>query len=577
MFLFRRFNEVLDKTQKIKIGIIVVLMVIGAFFETIGVSLIVPVMTNILNPEFFSTNKFAIYVCNLLDLHSAKTFLIATLIMMIIIYIVKDAFLYFEYYVQQRFLCNNRVLLQKQIMATILKRPYEYFLNISTGEVIRTIIGDVDGTFFMLSNVMMIYTEAIITVVIFIAILIINPTMALIVVVSLGIEMLLIAKVIKPIMAKYGDEAREINAKTNSWIIQAVSGIKEVKVSNIDKFFVENYQKYAYKGAQINRNCNVLANAPRLIIESVTISVLLAFISILLFYGKDVEQLMPQLSAFAVAAVRLLPSANRISAAYNSLAYNEPNLIALNETMRSIKEIEDNDEQTKNNGINITLTKECELKNVTYMYPNSDKVVLDNADMVIPVGKSVGIVGTTGSGKTTSVDILLGLLNIYEGSILSDGVDIREDYTGWLSKVGYIPQMMFMLDDTIAANVAFGVDEKDIDIDQVNRALDEAKILDFINTLPEGINTKIGERGVRLSGGQRQRIGIARALYNDPELIVFDEATSALDNETEAAIMDSVNSLHGKKTMVIIAHRLTTIEGCDIVYRVEDGKIVRER
>ena len=272
----------------------------------------------------------------------------------------------------------------------------------------------------------------------------------------------------------------------------------------------------------------------------------------------------------------MLPSANRISAAFNALPYNEPNLKALNETVSSIRN--DKSRDTANNSdIELTLCKQCELKNVTYSYPNTDNPVLVDANMVIPVGKSVGIVGTTGSGKTTSVDILLGLLDIDKGEVLSDGVNIKEGVSSWISKIGYIPQMMFMLDDSIAANVAFGVDKDDIDIDKVNAALEDARIMEFIDTLPDGINTRIGERGVRLSGGQRQRIGIARALYNDPELLVFDEATSALDNDTESAIMDSVNLLHGKKTMVIIAHRLTTIEGCDMVYRVENQKIARER
>ncbi len=576
MFLFRKFNEVLDRTQKIKIAIIVVLMIIGAFLETLGVSLIVPVMTNMLNPDFFKTNKYAVLICKILDLHTSKTFLIAMLVALIIIYIVKDLFLYFEYYVQQRFLCNNKVLLQKQIMTAILKRPYEYFLNITTGEVQRTILSDVDGTFAMLNNVMMIYTEAIVTLVMFIAILIINPIMALVVVVSLCLEMLLIAKVIKPIMAKYGERQRTINAKSNTWIIQSVNGIKDVKVSDKGSFFVENYQKYAVEGAKINRSCNVLNNAPRLIIESVTISVMLAFISILLFFGKDIEQLMPQLSAFAIAAVRMLPSANRISAAFNALPFNEPNLTALNETVRSIRN-DKNDDAVDDSDKELTLNKQCELKNVTYSYPNTKSPVLVDANMIIPAGKSVGIVGTTGSGKTTSVDILLGLLNVDKGEVLCDGVNIKDGMSSWISKIGYIPQMMFMLDDTIAANVAFGIDKDDIDIDRVKAALEDAKIMDFIDTLPDGINTRIGERGVRLSGGQRQRIGIARALYNNPELLVFDEATSALDNDTESAIMDSVNSLHGKKTMVIIAHRLTTIEGCDMVYRVDNHKISRER
>ncbi|MBP5305373.1 MAG: ATP-binding cassette domain-containing protein, partial [Lachnospiraceae bacterium] len=225
----------------------------------------------------------------------------------------------------------------------------------------------------------------------------------------------------------------------------------------------------------------------------------------------------------------------------------------------------------------LTLDKEVKLTDITYRYPNSNKHVLTDAEMLIPAGKSVGIVGTSGAGKTTAVDIMLGLLRPEKGQVLTDGVDVMKSYDEWLSHIGYIPQSIFMLDGTIKENVAFAVKEDENTDAKVWHALEEAQLADFVRELPDGINTQIGERGVRLSGGQRQRIGIARALFEDPEILVFDEATSALDNETEAAIMESINSLHGRKTLIIIAHRLQTIENCDIVYRVAGGKIKQER
>ena len=225
----------------------------------------------------------------------------------------------------------------------------------------------------------------------------------------------------------------------------------------------------------------------------------------------------------------------------------------------------------------LEVTREIRLENITYKYPNTNVLIFDHADMNIPIGSSVGIVGTTGAGKSTIVDILLGLLQIEEGSILADGQDVREHYASWLKNVGYIPQTVFMIDDSIRKNVAFGYPEEEIDDEKVWRALEEAQLDTFVRGLPEGLDTSIGERGIRISGGQRQRISIARALFEDPEVLVLDEATSALDNETEAAIMDSINRLHGKKTLIIIAHRLQTIEKCDMVYRVEEGKISRVR
>ncbi|MCI8892470.1 MAG: ABC transporter ATP-binding protein, partial [Eubacterium sp.] len=233
-------------------------------------------------------------------------------------------------------------------------------------------------------------------------------------------------------------------------------------------------------------------------------------------------------------------------------------------------------EEAAKSGRQLTYEKQFELSHISFSYPNAEKKVLDDAGMVIPAGSSVGIVGVSGSGKTTAVDILLGLLKPQSGSVLTDGMDIRSDYDGWLSHLSYIPQTIYMLDDTIRANIAFGQPKEQIDDEKIRMAVQEAQLKEFVDNLPQGLETRVGERGVRLSGGQRQRIGIARALYTDPELVIFDEATSALDHETEAAIMESVNRLHGRKTLVIIAHRLTTIEECDYIFRVEDGKIIRQ-
>ena len=225
----------------------------------------------------------------------------------------------------------------------------------------------------------------------------------------------------------------------------------------------------------------------------------------------------------------------------------------------------------------ITLEKEIELNDITFAYPNTDKKIFDKADMKIPVGKSVGVVGPSGSGKTTIVDVLLGLLKPQAGTITSDGTNIMDNYEAWLAHVGYIPQTIYMLDDSIRNNIAFGVKEADIDDARVWEVLEQAQMKDFVENLPDRLDAQIGERGVRISGGQRQRLGIARALYHDPELLIFDEATSALDNDTETAIMEAIDTLHGQKTMVIIAHRLRTIENCDIIYEVKGGKITKTR
>jgi ABC-type multidrug transport system fused ATPase/permease subunit len=317
---------------------------------------------------------------------------------------------------------------------------------------------------------------------------------------------------------------------------------------------------------------------PKLLIEPVCITVMVGYMIFLVLSGESTENMIDVFGTLAAAALVLLPCVNRINNQINSIAYFEPFFMGVSDNLQD--EINGDridisfatDEEEK-----LPVKDIIEMKDITYAYPNSERLIFDHAELSIPVGASVGIVGTSGAGKSTVVDILLGLLEVKTGAIYADGVDVKQHYRKWLKNIGYIPQMIFMLDDTIRNNVAFGVPDDKIDEKRLWEALKEAQLDEFVKTLPEGLETNIGERGIRLSGGQRQRIGIARALYNNPEVLILDEATSALDNDTEKAIMDSINRLHGKKTLIIIAHRLQTIEKCDMVYRVEDGKAKRER
>lgn len=576
--IIKKFQELFNQQQKFKILVIISLMIIGAFLETLGVSLVVPLITTILDDSFFRTNAIAREISILVGIESAKAFVILMLIALVLIFIIKDLFLYFEYYVQQRFICNNRVYIQKKLMEAFLDRPYEYFLHETTANIQRVIVDDVGRSFLLLNNMMTLCTELSICAVVLVAIVAVDITMAGFICIVLLIEILLIAKKVKPTMTKLGNGAREANGQTNKWIIQAVQGIKEVKVTGKQEFFVKNYTEFATRNARIEQKSQLLMNAPRLIIEAVTVSAMLGLMAVMLLLGKDVANLLPQLSAFAVAAVRLLPSVNRISASMNNLSLWEPNLDALLLNLKAVQKWEQKeDKHIEERREKLSLTENCMLSNITFTYSKMGQKILENTDMLIPVGKSVGIVGTSGAGKTTAVDILLGLLRPQEGEVLCDGRNIMDNYSWWLENLSYIPQTIYMLDDTIAANVAFGSSADNFSEAEVKRALKEAQLEEFVQSLPEGIYTKIGERGMRLSGGQRQRIGIARALYTNPALLIFDEATSALDNNTEAAIMEAINALKGKKTMIIIAHRLTTIEDCDMVYRVENKKIQRVR
>jgi len=395
----------------------------------------------------------------------------------------------------------------------------------------------------------------------------------------LGLLLLVIKKVLKPILYKAGKDNQDYYSGLFKWISQTVQGIKEVKIGGREKYFVDEYVKCGHGYVNAVQKYSLYNNVPKLLIEAVCIACLLGYVIFMIaVMGVSPKDMGASLAALAAVAIRLLPCVNRINNQINNITYFEPFLMGVSDTLQDDIDQKNTDMSfAEGEAEKLSVHREISLENITYAYPGTDKLIFNDAGMKIKVGEAVGIVGTSGAGKTTIVDILLGLLEVKGGRICADGVDVRENYRGWLKNVGYIPQMIFMLDDTIRNNVAFGVPSDKISEERVWEVLHEAQLDEFVRSLPNGLDTGIGERGIRLSGGQRQRIGIARALYEDPEVLILDEATSALDGDTEAAIMDSINHLHGKKTLVIIAHRLQTIEKCDRIYRVENGKAIQER
>lgn len=572
--VIKKFLTILSTKQKIYILFLVFLMILGAIFETLGISMIVPLMTSILDKDFYINNQYAHLFCEPLGINTGTQFMIVVLIGVALIFAVKDSFLFLQNVMQARFICKNKIATQKMVLESIISKPYVYFLDKNSGELVRRIGEDVASSYVLLSTLLSFMTELLIAIVIVITIVAISPQMALVVLAILLFEVLIIYKIIKPILGKAGMEFQKNTAQVNKWMLQSISGIKELKVSRKEDFFVGRFEHYSKKRINSEKKSLILNSLPKLLIEAVTIDSIIVYMILMLLGGKEMETLIPQFSAFAVAAVRLLPAANRISSSMSDVAYREPTLDNL---IESLSEIKNSFRQEKKLAEirDLTFKEEIRLNNVSFKYPNTDKFVLENAEMIVPFGKSVGIIGKSGAGKTTAVDILMGLLHTTNGDVNVDENSIWSNYNKWLSLIGYIPQTIYLLDDSIRANVAFGVPQEEIDDESVIKALKDAELYDYILSLPDGIETTIGERGIRLSGGQRQRLGIARALYNNPSILVLDEATSALDNETEAAIMKAIYSLHGKKTLIIIAHRLTTIRNCDIVYRVEDGKIVQ--
>lgn len=575
MDIIKKMRYILDRRQKRQIGFLGILIFIGGLLETVSVSGVLPVVWVIIDPEKAQENRYIQFAMNFLGVDSIEGFIVPLLTALIVLYVFKNAFLLFLANEQNRFIAYNRNKLISQVLREFLNRPYEFYLDADIPTVFRLTDSDIPNVFNILMAMISLVSEAVVFVLLCIVMLVTDWKLLLFLVVIFGLLSLVILKVLKPRLSSLGEKNLAIQSRIAKWRIQAIYGIKDVKVLHRESFFADNYESSGRIGAGYSKNYAVMNNMPRLLIETVFLSSILGYIILYILLGNNAASLIPMLTAFAVAAIRMMPSVNRINTYMTDISYFRPCLDYVYENM-NINEISRRNNQTlkpADPSKTMQLYDRIELKEIVYAYPNTDKLIFDRASMVIPCGKSVGIMGPSGAGKSTIVDILLGLLKVREGSIQCDGVNIFDNYPAWLSQIGYIPQSIYLVDEPIRNNIAFGIADDAIDDQRIWEVLEEAQLKDFIKGLPEGIDTAIGDRGVRLSGGQRQRLGIARALYHNPEILVFDEATSALDNETESAVMEAINSFHGRKTMVIIAHRLNTIEKCDMIYKVDDGKI----
>jgi ABC-type multidrug transport system fused ATPase/permease subunit len=583
MKILRKLNVLLDKKQKIQMAGLVVMMLIGGVLESFGITMIVPIMKVVMDPEKTKSNGFLAAIYNGFHMQSNTQFACFMMLMMILVFVIKNIFLFWMNKAELRFVYTNQFATSRRMMINFMQRPYEYYLNADTSVIQRNITSDVNNMYGLIMSLLQLTSECIVFVCLVAVLLYEDAKMTAMISGLLILTLFIIKKLIKPVMKRAGKDNQDFYSGLYKWIDQSVLGIKEIKISDTEDYFINEYAKCGAGYVNAVQKYNLYNATPRLLIETVCVGGLIGYMIFIMLNGASVTQLIPQLTVFALAAMRLLPSANRINNFQTSISYFEPFFMGVSDNLQ--QDIHDDriayDPTSYRNSAKqvekLPVLKEIKLEDIVYKYPNTDVLIFDHADMLIPVGSSVGIVGTSGAGKTTIVDIMLGLLKIDEGHILADGVEVRDNYRGWLKNIGYIPQSIFMVDSTIRKNVAFGIADEDIDDAKVWRALAEAQLDEYVRGLPDGLDTKIGERGIRLSGGQRQRIGIARALFEDPEVLVLDEATSALDNGTEAAIMESINRLHGRKTLIIIAHRLETIRKCDMVYRVEDGKITRER
>lgn len=455
-----------------------------------------------------------------------------------------------------------------------MDKGYSYFLSKNTSELLRGVATDTTGVYSLLNHLMKFLVEAMTFVLICGFIFVTDWTMAVCIVALALFCLVFVFLFFRKKMGNQGVQSRTYGAIVNQLAIQIFQGIKEVIVMRKQKFFVKRFEENSQKQQQAFVGQLVGAESPMYIIEGFCISGLLGMIAIrMVTGGNDMNEMIPTLSAFAVGAFRILPALGKISNNFNNIIFYRPSLNNLYEQIRQVTSYKNGmvlcEQDTGIRGFE----KEFCLQHVTWSYAEEQKPVLQDVDLVIHKGDSIALIGQSGAGKTTLADIMLGLLRPQYGSVTLDGNDIFSIGREWNHLMGYVPQSVYITDDTIRNNIAFGVATKEIDDEKIWRALEQAQLAEFVRSLPQGLNTMVGERGVRFSGGQRQRIAIARALYEEPQILILDEATAALDNETESAVMEAIEQLQGRITLIIVAHRLSTIRKCDKVYEVRDGGI----
>ena len=573
--MYKKIKYILDSEQKIKLAVMLIVILAGALFELLGVSAIMPLLSVAVSPETMNDKWYIVLVTEIFGIYDTKQIIVFLALVLVLVYIVKNAYITMMYDLQYRFIFNNQRRLAVKMMNAYMHQNYLFHVSRNVAELQRNVTEDVNGFYTVVLNAMQFLAEASVCVVLAVFLIRIDVMTTLVVAALVFVFAILVGVVFKKTLVKKGQENRSVSIRLTKWVLQSFSGIKEIKVMNKEDFFLKNYEKTYRRFTVLQRQQSMLTFVPRPIMETVCISGLLLTMAVKVYtFDTNLTEFIPALSAFAIAAFRMLPSFNRISGYMSAMMFNRPAIDVLYDDLTEIERLHKKTGNENKKAEPIVIQNGISAKKITFRYPNADKSVLETLDIEIKNNTSVALIGASGAGKSTLADVILGVLEPQSGGIFVDGKDIREDMEAWHASIGYIPQAIYLMDDTIRSNIAFGVEKDEINETMLWKALREAQLEAFVKSLPDGLDTVIGDRGVKLSGGQRQRIGIARALYGDPQVLILDEATSALDNDTEKEVMNAIDSLHGTRTLIVIAHRLTTIRKCDKIYEVGNGTVM---
>lgn len=572
--LIGKISYIFDKKEKFKLFFLFLFIFLSAFFEMLGITAIVPFISAILMPDELMENKYIAWIYSILSLESTSQLVILIAVGIVGIYIIKNLFLLVGSYLQHRFVFYNQKKTSQKMLEAYMREPYLFFTAHNSAELRNNISSDVDTFFVTITTVLQFLSEAVMCVGLLAFLFYTDKSITIGVAIMMGAFMLFFIKIYKPRVRRYGDLRRKYVILMGKWLDQAFGGIKEIKIINRERFFVDSYVEAQNEYIDNRLKYTYCSVIPKPVLETACITGIFTVVIFKICIGVDVEYFITTLSVFVLAAYKMMPSVSKMVSYLSSIMFNKAAVDAL---YKDLKELEEYERQLQiidsESEKTIEMKKEICIRDLSFKYPEMEKMVLESVNIDIPHNKSVAFIGPSGAGKTTLADIILGVLEPTKGIVLADGVNVFSDVRAWHKNLGYIPQTIYLMDDTIRKNIAFGLSNKEIEDDKIWEALEGAQLRAYIEELPDGLDTIIGERGVRLSGGQRQRIGIARALYTNPDILVLDEATSALDNDTEKAVMEAIDNLAGKKTLIIIAHRLSTIKNCDVIYEIANGEV----
>lgn len=573
----KKIFYILPKGDSIKLVILLSLMLVAAGLEVAGIGMIPAFVAIVADPERVLEVEWLEPTLTMLEISTSRDLLIWGSSALVGIFILKSLYIITFNYYESRFIYHRRYTISHRMMRAYMHAPYIFHLQRNTAELLRNIAQEVNVFIStVVTNLLKMTREAVMALAILVFLFVMEPLITLLVISLSGLGAGTFILMNKKKMKEYGQEEQERRSEMIKALNQGLGGIKDARVLNREEEFIEKFRIHALKSTRLLAYIRFIQQVPRPVVETTAVIGMLMVSVLLLWQDRPMSAIIPTLTLFAMATVRLMPSVQQIVSMYTNVRYN---MVTINPIYDDLKELEEYNArflQDRKSNNQITLNRYIELKNVSYSYPETEEQALNNVSISIPKGKAVAFVGASGAGKTTMVDLILGLLEPDEGEILVDGVDIHKKLSAWQQNIGYIPQMIYLADETLRSNIAFGLAEEEIDDDKVMKAIELAQLESLLKQLPKGLDTIVGEHGTRLSGGQRQRIGIARALYHEPKVLVMDEATSSLDNITEKQITSAIESLKGERTLIMIAHRLTTVKNCDTLYFMEEGKIMQE-